>query len=436
MKMVDSDNMDSLLEEVGELQNVLDGSDLYLTDSKIEQVARGLGIGNLFNKPVSDLSGGERTKVLLAKLLLEKPDILLLDEPTNYLDEEHINWLRSYLNNYDNAFIIISHDLEFLNSVINIIYHLDNLKLSRYVGDYANFRQAFAMKQKQHESAYRKQQQEITKLKDFVARNKANVATRNMAMSRQKKLDKLDVISLKKEKPKPEFNFRVARTPSREIFTLEDIEIGYTNILNKPITKTIERNKKIAITGTNGIGKTTLLRSIMKQLPLLGGTSRIGDFVEIGYFEQEFQDYSNLSCLDYYWSNFPGNSQGDVRAALAKCGLTTEHIENKVHVLSGGEQAKVRLSVLINNETNVLLLDEPTNHLDLEAVYWLEEFHLDGLRVDAVASMLYLDYSREQGDWLPNKHGGNENLEAIEFMRELNSITHQNFPGTMIMAEE
>ncbi len=368
MKMGEADaDIDALLETVGELQDIIDNSDFYLIDSKIEQISKGLGITYGMDALVTELSGGQKTKVLLAKLLLEKPDILLLDEPTNYLDEEHINWLKIYLNNYENAFIIISHDLEFLDQVINIIYHVDNLRLTRYVGNYSHFQQAYATKQKQLESAFKKQQDEIKKLKDFVARNKANVATRNMAMSRQKKLDKMDVIELAKEKPKPEFNFKEARTPSRIVFNLKDLVIGYDKPLTKPLNFTFEKNDKVAITGANGIGKTTLLKSIIGEILPIEGNVETGEFVEIGYFEQEKSSYNNKSCIDYFWDYYPGFSQYEVRSSLAKCGLTTEHIENKVHVLSGGEQAKVRIAVVSNTESNVLILDEPTNHLDQDA---------------------------------------------------------------------
>ncbi len=364
---VDEVVMNQLLEEVGELQNIIDQSYFYMIDSKIEQVSKGLGIDHLLNQKVNDLSGGQRTKVLLCKLLLERPDILLLDEPTNYLDEIHINWLKQYLIDYDNAFILISHDLEFLNSVINIIYHLDNQELSRYVGDYQNFRNVYEMKKIQSESAYRKQQQEITKLKDFVARNKANVATRNMAMSRQKKLDKMDLLSLKKEKPKPEFNFQYSSTPGKELFVLNDLVIGYDFPLTKPLNLTFIRGEKIAFTGSNGIGKTTLLKSIIGLIKPISGSVQIGEKQDIGYFEQEVKEYDNKSCLQYFWDAFPAYSQYEVRRALAKCGLTNEHIENKVIVLSGGEQSKVRLSFLINKQCNILVLDEPTNHLDQDA---------------------------------------------------------------------
>ena len=362
------EELNAYMEELGTIQELLTAHDFYLIDSKIEEVARALGLLELgLDKDVTDLSGGQRTKVLLAKLLLEKPDILLLDEPTNYLDAEHIAWLKRYLNEYENAFILISHDIPFLNSVINLIYHMDNQQLNRYPGDYDKFQEVYAMKKAQLTAAYQKQQKEIADLKDFVARNKARVSTRNMAMSRQKKLDKMDKIELAAEKPKPEFHFKEARTPGRYIFQTQDLVIGYEEPLSSPLTLEMERGSKIVLTGANGIGKTTLLKSILGLIPPLSGSVTLGDYLSIGYFEQEMDQGITATCIEEIWKEFPGFTQYEVRSALAKCGLTTKHIESLVRVLSGGEQAKVRLCKLINQETNVLLLDEPTNHLDVEA---------------------------------------------------------------------
>lgn len=361
------EEMEAMMEELGTIQDVLTNNDFYMIDSKVEETARALGLLELgLDHDVTDLSGGQRTKVLLAKLLLEKPDILLLDEPTNYLDSNHIEWLKRYLQEYENAFILISHDIPFLNSVINLIYHMENQKLDRYVGDYDKFLEVHEMKKAQLEAAYKRQQQEISELKDFVARNKARVSTRNMAMSRQKKLDKMDVIELAKEKPKPEFNFRNARAAGKVIFETTDLVIGYDKPLSKPINLRMERGEKIAIVGTNGIGKTTFLKSVLGIIPSISGKADLGDYLYKGYFEQEIKPSEN-SCIEEIWEEFPSYTQYEVRSALAKCGLTTKHIESKVKVLSGGEQAKVRLCKLINVETNILLLDEPTNHLDVDA---------------------------------------------------------------------
>ena len=362
------EELESYLEETGTIQDLLTMHDFYMIDAKVEEVARALGLTDIgLERNVTELSGGQRTKVLLGKLLLEKPDILLLDEPTNYLDAAHIEWLKRYLQEYENAFILISHDIPFLNSVINLIYHMDNQELNRYVGDYDKFQEIYAMKKSQLEAAYNKQQKEIADLKDFVARNKARVSTRNMAMSRQKKLDKMDMIELAAEKPKPEFRFREARTPGRVLFETHDLVIGYDEALSRPLSLSMERGQKIVLTGSNGIGKTTLLKSILGLIPPLSGSVEQGDYLEIGYFEQEMAGDKDNSCIEEIWEEFPGFTQYEVRSALAKCGLTTKHIESKVKVLSGGEQAKVRLCKLINRDTNILLLDEPTNHLDVDA---------------------------------------------------------------------
>ncbi|MSD16646.1 ABC-F family ATP-binding cassette domain-containing protein [Eubacterium ramulus] len=362
------EEMERLLEETGTYQELLDQHDFYMIDAKVDEVARALGLLDLgLNRDVTDLSGGQRTKVLLAKLLLEKPDILLLDEPTNYLDEEHIAWLKRYLLDYENAFILISHDIPFLNEVVNIIYHMENQELNRYVGDYEHFQEVYAMKKAQLEAAYRRQQQEISELKDFVARNKARVSTRNMAMSRQKKLDKMDVIELAAERPKPEFHFQYGQTPGKMLFETQDLVIGYDEPLSKPLNFSMERGQKIALVGTNGIGKTTLLKSILGLIPSISGECELGEKLQLGYFEQEVSPDNRNSCIEEIWEEFPSFSQYEVRSALAKCGLTTKHIESQVRVLSGGEQAKVRLCKLLNRDTNFLLLDEPTNHLDVDA---------------------------------------------------------------------
>ena len=371
----DENEMEVLMEELGTIQDELTLHDFYTIDAKVEEVARALGLLDLgLDRDVTDLSGGQRTKVLLAKLLLEKPDILLLDEPTNYLDEEHIAWLKRYLLDYENAFILISHDIPFLNEVVNIIYHMENQELNRYVGDYDHFQEVYAVKKSQLEAAYRRQQQEISELKDFVARNKARVSTRNMAMSRQKKLDKMDVIELAAEKPKPEFHFRYGRTPGRMLFETHDLVTGYDEPLSKPLNLSMERGQKIAITGTNGIGKTTLLKSILGLIPSLSGSCELGENLQIGYFEQEVRGDNRTTCIEELCQDFPSYTQYEIRSALAKCGLTTKHIESQVRVLSGGEQAKVRLCKLINRDTNVLLLDEPTNHLDVDAKDALKKY--------------------------------------------------------------
>ena len=361
---VDPDQMDKLMEEVGILQDIIESRDFYVIDAKIDEISRAMGLDDLgMDTKFKDLSGGQRSRVLLCKLLLEKPDILMLDEPTNYLDEQYIEWLRRYLQDYENAFILISHDIGFLNSVINLIYHIENNELNRYVGDYSEFERMRELKIKQNEQAYKKQQQEIRELEDFVQRNKARVATRNMAMSRKKILDKMEKIELIKEKPKPEFDFQQIGSTSKLIFETKDLVIGYDKPLTKPLNLRMERGDRIAIIGANGLGKTTLVNTILGNVKPISGEIHFGQNLHIGYFKQE-ETYGNQTAIDEIGDAFPSMAQNEVRAALARAGLTTEQYESQVKVLSGGEKAKVRLCKVINKPTNIVMLDEPTNHLD------------------------------------------------------------------------
>jgi len=368
-KMADctQEEMDNLLEETGEIQSILENGDFYNLDSKIDEYANGLGLMDIgLEKDVSELSGGQRAKILLAKVLLENPMILILDEPTNFLDENHIEWLKKFLQNYENAFILVSHDIPFLNAVTNVIYHVENAVLTRYKGDYYYFQEMYELKKRQIEQAYKKQQKEIEKLEDFIARNKARVATTNLAKDRQKKLDRMEIIEIAREKPKPSFAFATSRTPSREVVMVKDLVIGYDEPLTKPLNFSIERNQKIAIRGVNGLGKSTLLNTILGKIKPVDGDVEHGQFIEVGYFKQEEQS-SSTTALDEIWNEFPSMTNGEVRSALAKCGLTNDHITSQMKVLSGGENAKVRLCKLMLREINFLVLDEPTNHLDVDA---------------------------------------------------------------------
>ncbi len=361
------DEMNDALEEVGEIQSILDYSGYYTIDAKISEYANGLGLGEIgLDRDVSELSGGQRAKVLLAKVLLENPMILILDEPTNFLDENHIAWLKNFLQNYENAFILVSHDIPFLNDVVNVIYHVENAVLTRYTGNYDDFKRMYELKKRQLEQAYEKQQKEIAGLQDFIARNKARVATTNMAKSRQKKLDKMEKITLAGEKTKPSFSFNTARTPGRSVIECKNIVLGYDEPLTKPVSFTIEWGKKIAIKGVNGLGKSTLLKTLLKIIPPVSGEIEHDQFLEIGYFEQE-EEATDKTALQTIWDEYPAMTNAEVRASLARCGLTTEHITSQMRVLSGGENAKVRLCKIMLKNINVLVLDEPTNHLDADA---------------------------------------------------------------------
>lgn len=369
-KMADANDeeMAKLMEETSEIQTILENSGFYMIDAKIQEVANGLGLSSIgLDKDVTDLSGGQRTKVLLTKLLLENPTILILDEPTNYLDEEHITWLTRYLNDYENSFILVSHDISFINNTCNVIYHMENGELNRYKGNYDEFVRLNDIKKRQEEQAYERQVEERKRLEDFVQRNKARVATRGMANSRQKQLDKMEILEKPKEKIKPTFEFKEARTPSRFIFEAKDLILGYDEALTKPLNFTLERNQKVALKGMNGIGKSTLLKTLLGIIKPFGGEVTHGEYLEVGYFEQESSRENSNTPMDEVWEEFPGLSNFEVRQSLAKCGLTNEHITSQMRVLSGGEAAKVRLCKIMLKNINLLVLDEPTNHLDVEA---------------------------------------------------------------------
>jgi ATPase subunit of ABC transporter with duplicated ATPase domains len=361
------EEMAQMMEDVGEIQEMLDHSGFYLLDSRIEEYANGLGLREVgLDKDVGELSGGQRTKVLLTKLLLENPMILILDEPTNFLDENHIAWLKRLLQEYENAFILVSHDIPFLNSVVNVVYHVENAVLTRYKGDYDNFKAMYELKKRQLEQAYDKQQKEISHLEDFIARNKARVATTNMAKSRQKKLDKMDVIEPCRDKIKPFFAFTPARTTGRIVIEAKDLVLGYDEPLTGALNLRLERGQKIAIKGVNGLGKSTLLKTLLGIQPPISGTVELDPYLETGYFEQEHTVGSH-TAHDEIWREYPALTNAQVRGALARCGLTSEHIGSQMRALSGGENAKVRLCKLMLQNINLLILDEPTNHLDTDA---------------------------------------------------------------------
>lgn len=363
-----------MMEDVAELQHELEHNGFYIIDAKIESMANGLGLGEIgLDRPVDDLSGGQRTKVLLTKLLLEAPTILILDEPTNFLDVDHIEWLKNYLIEYENAFILVSHDIDFLNAVTNVTYHIEGALMTRYAGNYDFYKEKYEVKKRQVEKAYEKQQKEIKKLEEFVAKNKARVATANMAKSRQKKLDNMDTIELMRDKVKPVFTFSETRAPSKYVFETENLVIGYDEPLTRPLNIKLERNQKVAIKGVNGLGKSTLIKSLLGIIKPYEGKVTLGDYLEVGYFEQEAIRDNNNTALEEVWQAFPAMTNAAVRGALARCGLTNEHIMTKMFALSGGENAKVRICKLMLRDINWLVLDEPTNHLDVDAKEALKE---------------------------------------------------------------
>ncbi len=373
MAIADEKTLTSLLEETGEIQTELESAGFYSLEAKIEEVANGLGLGEIgLDHDVSNLSGGQRSKVLLTKLLLAQPMILILDEPTNFLDENQINWLKTYLQNYENAFILVSHDVSFLNAVVNVIYHMEEGVLTRYTGNYDAFMEMYELKKRQQNIAYEKQQKEIAHLKDFISRNKARVATTDLAKSKQRKLDKMEIIDKAKEQIKPHFKFKEAPASGKFVMTAVDLVIGYEEPLSKPLNFSIERGQRVVIKGANGIGKTTLLKTFLGLIPPISGKCSLDYNIHYGYFAQEESNSKN-TALEEVWQEYPAMTNAEVRGALASCGLTKDKIETLMMVLSGGEAAKVRLCKIMLKECNTLILDEPTNHLDVLAKDALKE---------------------------------------------------------------
>lgn len=363
--------VEKLLVKYGELQTILESSNFYHIHTEVEEVAIGLGLFEIgLKKDVSKLSGGQRTKLLLGKLLLEKADVLLLDEPTNYLDTAHIEWLQSYLRLYEKAYVIISHDELFLNSITNVIFHLEGGKVKRYVGNYEKFVQSYQVQKKQLQSAYAKQQKEISQLEIFIQKNKIRKA--KQAKSREKVLEKMQRIEKIHSVTRSRFDFSVYEEPVSRILQAEKLRIGYSDPLCPELNLQVKKGEKIAIIGHNGIGKTTMLKTLLGQIKPLSGSISVGERVNPAYFAQE-EFASETTPLEKVWAERPDMTKKEVRQALAKCGLREEHVLKPIPLLSGGEQTKVRLCELIVTKSNVLILDEPTNHLDIETKKALQE---------------------------------------------------------------
>ncbi len=359
--------------DIGDYQSELEHSGFYDIEVKINEVASGLGLLDIgLNRKISSLSGGERAKTILAKLLLTNPQILILDEPTNYLDEVYIEWLKGYLQNFDNAFILISHDESFLNECVRIIYHLNQGEFTRYTGDYKQFLDSYEMKKNQTQKAFDLQQKEIKHMEDFIARNRARVATRAMANSREKKLEKMVRVEIQSEKIKPKYNFPIGSNIGKVLFDCKNVVTGYDRPLSKPFDFTLLRGERVALCGANGIGKTTFIRSLLGEIPFYSGSVERNCALEVGYFEQLARD-NRKTPFEEIQDCFPYLNNGEIHYYLSSSGLSEDNKHSLICTLSGGEEAKLRLAKLMITKVNLLVLDEPTNHLDALAKTALKE---------------------------------------------------------------
>lgn len=364
----------ALCEKAEELREKLEAEDFYSVNSNVDKVAAGLGItGFGMNTDVTELSGGQRAKVMLGKLLLQNPDVLLLDEPTNFLDKEHIAWLTKYLNGFKGSFILVSHDFDFLNSVVNCICDIDNGSITRFNGDYYTFQKLKEQKQAELIKNYNAQQKEIKNLQTYIDKNLVRASTSKQAKSRRKKLEKMELIEKPTEAVKPTFLFDYTAAVGKVILKCEKLSIGYYYPLVPEINLELFAGKKLAVTGFNGIGKTTFIKTINGMLPAISGEYTLADNIKIGYYKQENEwDDENITALEEVKNAYPRLDDKQVRTALSRCGLTGEKVLQKLSTLSGGEQSKVKLCKLTLQKYNLLLLDEPTNHLDVNAIEQLK----------------------------------------------------------------
>lgn len=380
-KMADGGDIDDISHEYAELSSYFEARDGYRIDVKIKQVLNGMGFGSTpTDRVISTLSGGEKTRLALAKLLLEEPNLLILDEPTNHLDFETLMWLEDYLKGYKGAIIIVSHDRYFLNKVCTRICEIEQGRLTSYRGDYSSYLVQKKMNSERQLKEYESQQKEIAKLEDYVAKNLVRASTSKMAKSRQHMLDRIERIDkpLMYTKP-PKIKLEYDIEPTKDIVRVVDCPLvvgegADKKELIKSLTMNVRRGEHVAIIGANGIGKTSILKLIQGIIPHEGGNISWGGNVKISYFEQEHAILDpHKTVLEEIMDRYPRLSEQQARSVLGAVLLTGENVFKPISVLSGGERAKLCFAIMALNRGNVLVLDEPTNHLDLSTKEVLED---------------------------------------------------------------
>ncbi|MDH6365469.1 ATPase subunit of ABC transporter with duplicated ATPase domains [Enterococcus sp. PF1-24] len=365
---------DNLLIRAGELQNQLDQGEFYQMDTLILDLADGLGITILgMETPLRDLSGGQRSKLILAKMLLEKPDLLILDEPTNHLDAEHIQWLVQFLQDFSGTYLVVSHDRIFLNEITTHILDIEFGKLTKYTG---NLNKALKLKELQNESymkQYEAQKEHIKKTEEYIRKYKAGSRS-TMAKSREKQLAKVERLTPPSDAPKPNLQFPFAPLVTTLALETDQLVIGYERSLLPEINLTIRYGEKIAIRGFNGIGKSTLIKTLLKEIPAISGEFHFPQHTAINYFEQDLAwEYPLQTALQYLGDLYPKASIKDLRRQLSRAGLPNQLAQEELRLLSGGEQTKVKLAEMTMKKSNFLILDEPTNHIDQDTKDNLQE---------------------------------------------------------------
>ena len=371
------ENDPSLLDRFDRLQNeVLTHKD-YHYKSKIESVLYGLDFTkDVFDKKISTFSGGEKTRLSMAKLLLSEPDLLILDEPTNHLDMENVAWLENYLSSYNGAIVIVSHDRYFLDKVVNVVYNLEFGKLKKYVGNYSKFLKQYEEDYEKQLKEFTSQQKDIKRLEEFVQKNIARASTSKMAKSRQKVLDKMELIdNPKKDDKAANIEFNIKEQSGRDVLIIENLKVGYDGKqVGNAYNFSVYKGDRIAIVGRNGIGKSTLIKTIAKKQNAIGGSVHYGSKVSLGYYDQKQAEFeSSKTILNELWDEYPLMKEAEVRTVLGRFLFRGDSVLKIVRDLSGGEKARLQLAKLMLEKNNLLVLDEPTNHLDITSKQVLED---------------------------------------------------------------
>lgn len=392
---------EDLLRRLDQAQYNFEQAGGYTYQAEIKSMLNGFNFPEAtWNKQIASLSGGEKTRLSFVKFLLKKPPLLLLDEPTNYLDLDTLDWLEAFLKNYPGAILTVSHDQYFLDHLATQIFELQHGELTVFKGNYSQYLAQRELRDQQQEAAYEKQQEEIKREEEFIQKNIVRASTTKQAQSRRKALEKMELVDPPKHKSKVRIKFDSARPSGKEVLILKDLAVGYPDkTMLKDISFQINKGDRVAIIGQNGIGKSTLLKTVMKQLPVKSGAIKYGASLDIGYYDQELQgiDYSK-TVIDTIWDRHKDMNEKDIRSILASFLFTAKDIDKKVSQLSGGQRARLTLTVLSMEHNNFLLMDEPTNHLDLDAKEVLEK-----ALADYDGTLLFVSHDRYFINELANK---------------------------------
>ncbi len=392
---------EELLRRLDQAQYNFEQAGGYTYQAEIKSMLNGFNFPEAtWNKQIASLSGGEKTRLSFVKLLLKKPPLLLLDEPTNYLDLDTLDWLEAFLKNYPGAILTVSHDQYFLDHLATQIFELQHGELTVFKGNYSQYLAQRELRDQQQEAAYERQQEEIKREEEFIQKNIVRASTTKQAQSRRKALEKMELVDPPKHKSKVRIKFDSARPSGKEVLILKDLAVGYPDkTMLKDISFQINKGDRVAIIGQNGIGKSTLLKTVMKHLPVKSGSIKYGASLDIGYYDQELQglDYSK-TVIDTIWDRHKDMNEKDIRSILASFLFTAKDIDKQVSQLSGGQRARLTLTVLSMEHNNFLLMDEPTNHLDLDAKEVLEK-----ALADYDGTLLFVSHDRYFINELANK---------------------------------